>query len=762
MLDSASGRIRTLSIRTSEKDSPALRMGIVRSVKAVDFRPAGMAPSAILCVRKLVGRLPGEAVLGAVRRGKAPWQADLKDQLEQAYRSAERPATGRASAHARAVLFRDEGELLACLCRDALDGTLAGKWWWKQNHGPLFNSLPRSAAIRNALSKAPLQLPAVFEQLADWKLAVPLAELLDDNDADALSRALLAEFSCLRLLEKLDAAAGSIKEVSETGATPEAAAWPHHVFHPWFADASDRRFWRERNVHGLIRRDAKTAGIPGRSIDPPWLPLFSDQIWEHRLSRSQACLLGLARTAFTRPALLRNTAFENQVAAWWSVAESTVGLESPGEDTAGFQAESADFDHTPAAQAGGSIHMEPRPARDESSSIDSGLDEVERHHFGDASYYSGASPRRDDSVSHSRDIPTEVFTDPGAPRSQNGETPPSRAPETEAGPAHSYADPGEGAGGTSDPYGHPGVRIHRKVIDEHDPDEASDTGLDDSGPNWLTDNYVDTELGGLLYIINLLEQLELPETMDADWHFDARLGRWGFLELVARGLLNESLEQPKGDPLWCLLAKLSGRMPGSLIGENYPSGFAPDYRLPLDWWEYLKSSVDDPVSLRWAVQADRMRVWCDVCILIERGMDSDCPPDPDGSVALLLDLLRPYQEEGEPLTISPGQFDRAPWEEPAKALVPAVGEPLRHWLSMALPFIRCFLQGRLLLESATGERLLKALLGLPARIYFTPSHVDMVADVNLTSLDIRRSGLDQDPGWQPEYGRVVLFHFARV
>ncbi|NMF91676.1 hypothetical protein GPA26_24800, partial [Aromatoleum petrolei] len=59
-----------------------------------------------------------------------------------------------------------------------------------------------------------------------------------------------------------------------------------------------------------------------------------------------------------------------------------------------------------------------------------------------------------------------------------------------------------------------------------------------------------------------------------------------------------------------------------------------------------------------------------------------------------------------------------------------------------------------------GEAALAAALAeRPARVRATRSHLDVhlrLADVNL---DIRRTGLDLDPGWLPWLGRVVHFHY---
>ena len=42
----------------------------------------------------------------------------------------------------------------------------------------------------------------------------------------------------------------------------------------------------------------------------------------------------------------------------------------------------------------------------------------------------------------------------------------------------------------------------------------------------------------------------------------------------------------------------------------------------------------------------------------------------------------------------------------------------------------------------------------------TRTHVDLVTPMDNISLPARRAGLDWDPGWLPDYGRVVQFHFT--
>lgn len=50
----------------------------------------------------------------------------------------------------------------------------------------------------------------------------------------------------------------------------------------------------------------------------------------------------------------------------------------------------------------------------------------------------------------------------------------------------------------------------------------------------------------------------------------------------------------------------------------------------------------------------------------------------------------------------------------------------------------------------------------PGEILVSRTHVDVVLDLDRIDLAARSAGLDQDPGWVPSLGRVVLFHFEQV
>jgi hypothetical protein len=45
------------------------------------------------------------------------------------------------------------------------------------------------------------------------------------------------------------------------------------------------------------------------------------------------------------------------------------------------------------------------------------------------------------------------------------------------------------------------------------------------------------------------------------------------------------------------------------------------------------------------------------------------------------------------------------------------------------------------------------------RIAVTPAHVEVSFSLETHPIEIRMAGLDRDPGWIPEAGRHVAFHF---
>jgi hypothetical protein len=213
---------------------------------------------------------------------------------------------------------------------------------------------------------------------------------------------------------------------------------------------------------------------------------------------------------------------------------------------------------------------------------------------------------------------------------------------------------------------------------------------------WLASG-VETELGGVLYLVNLMHYLGLPERFEKGWRLASEVGAWGTLDALARALLGERFTGLQHDAIWAALAQLdrreAGQPPGCRLPETRPRRW-PVFQAPEDW----------------QVGEDRTR------FLVRAG------------------LLR---VSSRPL--------------------------LDRWLGLALPFIIERLRLALDLSSEAADageaEIYETLLHLPGRLYVSATHIDLTTSLQHTSLRVRSAGLDRNPGWAPDFGRVIYFHF---
>jgi hypothetical protein len=84
----------------------------------------GLPPSALMVVRRLDDPLP------SAEPSSPAWSSAAAASLADLARGAARPAEGPVPAGARAVVFADRAEWLACLAADWCHGCLAERWWW--------------------------------------------------------------------------------------------------------------------------------------------------------------------------------------------------------------------------------------------------------------------------------------------------------------------------------------------------------------------------------------------------------------------------------------------------------------------------------------------------------------------------------------------------------------------------------------------------------------------------------------------------------
>jgi hypothetical protein len=249
---------------------------------------------------------------------------------------------------------------------------------------------------------------------------------------------------------------------------------------------------------------------------------------------------------------------------------------------------------------------------------------------------------------------------------------PSRLPVLAAPQAH---EPVEGQAGPDYPAGDPSI--------------LPETTLSLEGG-------VDTQLAGVLYLINLMAQLDLPGCFENDWNLASQVGAWAVLETLARGLLGKDGGGVSRDPIWPALAQLDGREPATLPGVGFRGGAC--FCLPAHWLTHVAPA--------------------------ERKL-----------------------------------FDQAPLADLRGSLAEGLNPGLSRWLAFVLPYIRLRLRRALHPSVAETFNLQEALLLRQGRLYVTSTHVDLVMSLRDVSVPIRMAGLDCNPGWLPDFGRVISFHF---
>jgi len=225
--------------------------------------------------------------------------------------------------------------------------------------------------------------------------------------------------------------------------------------------------------------------------------------------------------------------------------------------------------------------------------------------------------------------------------------------------------------------------------------ELEDARSLDSWPPQAQIAPLTTRVGGVFYLLNLIITLDLLAAFEGHWRLTAQLGPWGVLDVIARGLLCDQRDVAD-DALWALLTELAGRDPGQPPGH--------DFTIP--------AGHPSPAS----------RIW--------PGLPDTLPVAEDASRAV----------DGP--------------------LIDGMSADLRSWLRLAIPRISAALASLLAADSdAPDAGEVARLLRTPARIHVTRTHIDIVMALDGISIPARIAGLDRDPGWLPDFGRVVLFHF---
>lgn len=648
------GKLRALG---APRGAPAVRLAFECLLGSADLRPPTMPPSTVLVVRRMSDPKPGKIAPKLVAtRVQSEWERQARHQLAEHYRRAARPAWGPVAESVEAVCFADEAELLACLARDACQGATLHQWWWRaivrSMAGNRMVTVPHEvvAVLVQQLHQHAAYLPGVMARLQQWGDALNFVRLLAPAQAQRLQEALRLVFD--------------LPSVVNRGVMPTTAQRP-----PW---------------------------NPG--ITPPLL------------GREQAALLGLSLDLHARAYEVRTQSYWRSFHAWW---------QSNGDN---FVPAPPSPRNAPGAQAGQSISNLAPPTGEKATTPDAAS--MLRTGVGDGTDVELQWPAHVESASRlhpsqQRSMQPAPLTDqlthkPLLPRVQEvGEQPvdeawmePQARPsiEPDARAADSPVAPADhrAQAGMQTPQlvrDQSGSTIERGAEDGALPDLAvlqeADAAMPE--PQLWRDAAISTQLGGVLYLINMMVALDLLDCFEAGWRLASRVGSWGLLEALGRELLGDTMLDYEDDPLWAMLAQLDGRAVGQRPGARLPRTRPrrwPTFQLPAVWLANL-----------------------------------------------------PHQDQ-----VAYTRHTRPRWQ-PKHRYAPL----LTRWLEFAMPY----LVQRLCLALNVGAQrdLADALLRVPGCVYLTTTHVDLVTSINSISLAVRLAGLDRNPGWLADFGRVIYFHF---
>lgn len=212
--------------------------------------------------------------------------------------------------------------------------------------------------------------------------------------------------------------------------------------------------------------------------------------------------------------------------------------------------------------------------------------------------------------------------------------------------------------------------------------------------------HIQTALGGIFFLLNVALHLKLYADFTSPGGVNLELDIWDFLYLLGERFVSP---ERHNDPVFHLLAELACRTGGQQPGQHFQP--PESWRVPREWL--------------------------------------DAFPEPFAPQEVI--------DEGRRLLSHPAGFLLA--DEPYDSTT-QLTEPLLRWLN----WIAAYTEARL--ARALGrEDAARFLCSIPARVYFTPSHLDVVYPLDVYPIEIRTAGLDRDPGWIPAAGRFVAFHF---
>ena len=281
-------------MRGAQADNPAIRISLANLLSTADLIPPGVSPSSLLIVREFGDPLPGRVMPSRFStRIDLSWERAVRNSLARIYRQAVRPERGYIPANAKAVLFADESEMLACLALDLIRRTAADHWWWK-----MIVRSPRLASAGAAVSlfcQEARQVPAILHKFHDWAMAVEVLETVAPDQAMEILSAVTRVYGALEVWTILSEPPSS----SPASYEDRRGTHQHHVVSE---AAAARDGIRAIGNNAAAQATWNSWLLPGAAAN---------------IVRENACLLGIGLSLYSRPAEVKTSAFLRALRIWW-------------------------------------------------------------------------------------------------------------------------------------------------------------------------------------------------------------------------------------------------------------------------------------------------------------------------------------------------------------------------------------------------------------------------------------------------------------
>ncbi|HEY1902805.1 MAG TPA: hypothetical protein VGG56_10260 [Terracidiphilus sp.] len=652
--------IEYLQLRGAMVDAPIARQRLSYLFSSTVLQPYVMAPSAVLVVRSMSDPLPGRIALefASAAAPSMEWENAAKVQLEEIYRRAARPAAGAVPPSAEAILFADQGELLACLALD-VDAHAANSWWWKSILRHRFSG--QASGWLDVWAQHPRYVPSALQQLEKFGKSTSILNRMTPSQA---WRLLLGVAQAFGLPES---AFHATEQKFGVWSDPEAGTGHSRHLEQQFGAVTENTASRPEVTAQMLFAHSTDA-----AVRPPWESYLVTASIPEELGLERRTLLGVSLLLVCAPHRALSERFACELNAWL---------------------------------------RNKRKEASQSAAID-------QH-------------RNDEGASGIRFLPLDANRNQSAAQTEENEDA-ARSVNADAVGLSRQRDPlapisilDEGAAAA-------GWRIFAAASAPRSADLSSDMPAKKSADQTQLpfQNGCRTRLGGVFYLVHLLRQSRLLD-------FGVGLGGWALLELFARCLLARVSFDVSGDLAWLALAQLDGRDEGAHPG----TGFEPllVYEAPECWLRNLDSTTR---YIRF--RSRRVELW-----------------HPEGFLTLDSQDESSYPSSNDPSSLNQfpplGRPQRRAFRSATQVRLPSLTltPELRRFLHFVLPYARWRLR------QTTRNARIEDILLCEGTLYVTHSHVDFVTGMNQISIPARLAGLDANPGWAPEFGKVINFHFVQ-